>query len=99
MTTDKYSELIEKEAEIRSTKYTGFGKGCIKDIGAKSAFIDGIHSELNNRIIEIEKREFAIEVLLQQLLNLDENSSAFKYMNYKIQRLQSELTELKNKNK
>lgn len=80
-TTDKYKEAIEKEAEIRATKYTGFGKGCIMDLSAKYSFFDGINSELNNKIIEIEKREFALEILNDENLRIIAQLCAISELN------------------
>jgi len=62
MTTKKYNAEIEREAEYYFYRhYDDESEDLMR--GIMDDFSKGIHSELNNRIIEIEKREFAVAIL------------------------------------
>jgi len=93
MTTQKYTSEIEREAERNCLN--GIQDGLIMQT-KYSAFIKGIHSELNNRIIEIEKREFC----LNEFKELQKGVSSFTiledYILNKIDELNNEINQLKN---
>ncbi len=97
-TIDKYKEAIEKEVEdlFEISKSECDSVYIDLDKYGAECFTFSINSDLNQKIIEIEKREFAIEMVSLILDNLYIHKDDYTRRRF-LESLQTELTKLKSK--